>query len=311
MRHGSLESGIGGFEIAAEAMGWENVFHCEINKFGQRVLKFYWPDAESYEDIFDFDGTLWRGRVDIITCGFPCQPYSLAGKRKGSKDDRALWPENIRIIGEAKPSFVLAENVPGILTIENGVVFERVCLDLEAEGYEVTPLIIPACATDKVHRRDRVWIIANNKSNHEWNARLLKGGLQKQIRGCGSNGAPSHSECEGLERKSLRCPQSIQSAAGAKENRNVANPNNERLERYRGNGERGGKRITWEGDKKETWLEAATRLCGVDDGLSGRLDTAAISKGKWRTESLKAYGNAIVWDVAYEIFKAIESMKAE
>jgi len=100
MTHASLFSGIGGFDLAAEWMGWENVFHCEINPFGQKILKYYWPKAISYGDITKTDFTIWRSRVDIITGGFPCQPFSIAGKRKGTADDRHLWPEMLRAIQE-------------------------------------------------------------------------------------------------------------------------------------------------------------------------------------------------------------------
>jgi len=107
MRHGSLFSGIGGFDLAAEWMGWENVFHCEWNKFGQQVLKYYWPKAISYEDITKTDFTIHRGRIDILTGGFPCQPYSSAGKRLGKEDERHLWPEMLRAIREIQPSWVV------------------------------------------------------------------------------------------------------------------------------------------------------------------------------------------------------------
>ena len=97
MRHGSLFSGIGGFDLAAEWMGWENIFHCEWNPFGQRVLKHYWPNAKSYHDITQTDFTIHRGAIDILTGGFPCQPFSLAGKRKGTDDERYLWHEMLRV----------------------------------------------------------------------------------------------------------------------------------------------------------------------------------------------------------------------
>src|SRR5690554_4395820 len=92
LSHGSLFSGIGGFDLAAEWMGWENLFHCEWNDFGKQVLQYYWPNATSYDDITKTDFTIWRGKIDILTGGFPCQPYSVAGKRKGTEDDRHLWP---------------------------------------------------------------------------------------------------------------------------------------------------------------------------------------------------------------------------
>jgi DNA (cytosine-5)-methyltransferase 1 len=161
MTHGSLFSGIGGFDLAAEWMGWTNVFHCEFAEFPRKILHHYWPEAISYHDIKTTDFTRHLGAVDIITGGFPCQPYSAAGKRKGKDDDRHLWPEMLRVIREVRPRWVVGENVFGLTTWDGGVVLEEVCADLEAEGYAVQPFILPACAVGAPHRRDRVWIVAN------------------------------------------------------------------------------------------------------------------------------------------------------
>jgi DNA (cytosine-5)-methyltransferase 1 len=164
MKHGSLFSGIGGFDLAAEWMGWENVFHCEWNEFGQKILKHYWPNAISYGDITKTDFTIHRGNIDIITGGFPCQPYSLAGKRKGKEDERHLWPEMLRAIREIQPCWVVGENVPGIINWSGGLVFHEVQTDLETEGYEVFPVVLPACSVNAPHRRDRTWFIAHSNS---------------------------------------------------------------------------------------------------------------------------------------------------
>lgn len=158
--HGSLFSGIGGFDLAAQWMGWENAFHCEWNPFGQRILKHYWPEAVSYGDITKTDFTIWRGRIDILTGGFPCQPYSTAGKRKGTEDERHLWPEYLRAIREIRPRYVVGENVSGLVNWSGGMVFEQVQTDLENEGYEVFPFIIPAAGVGAPHRRDRIWFVA-------------------------------------------------------------------------------------------------------------------------------------------------------
>ena len=136
LKHGSLFSGIGGFDLAAEWMGFENVFHCERDKDCNNILKHYWPDAISYEDITTTDFTIYRGQIDIITGGFPCQPFSMAGERKGREDDRYLWPEMLRAITEIKPRWVVAENVYGLLNIDSGYTVEMVCADLENIGYE-------------------------------------------------------------------------------------------------------------------------------------------------------------------------------
>jgi DNA (cytosine-5)-methyltransferase 1 len=162
MRHGSLFSGIGGFDLAAEWMGWENVFHCEWNPFGQRVLKHYWPNAESFNDITKTDFTKYANKIDILTGGFPCQPYSSAGKRLGKDDERHLWPEMLRAIREISPRFVVGENVRGLTNWNGGMVFEEVCAELESYGYQVAPVIIPACGVGAPHRRERIWFVAQN-----------------------------------------------------------------------------------------------------------------------------------------------------
>ena len=190
MTHASLFSGIGGAEIAATWMGWNNAFHCEINPFGRKVLEYWYPNSESYEDITKTDFSEWRGRVDVLTAGFPCQPFSVAGQRKGADDDRYLWPQVVRAVHEIRPAWVVGENVAGILTMvqpgeevevgsgsalfgenhlyraEQQYVLETVCQDLESEGYSVQPFVILACAVGAPHRRDRVWFIARRVASH-------------------------------------------------------------------------------------------------------------------------------------------------
>jgi DNA (cytosine-5)-methyltransferase 1 len=160
MRHGSLFSGIGGFDLAAQWMGWDNVFHCEWNPFGQKILHHYWPNAIQYHDITKTDFSVHRGTIDILTGGFPCQPYSMAGKRLGKEDERHLWPHMLRAIREIRPRWVVGENVLGLVNWNGGLVFDEVQADLEAEGYEVQPYVLPAVAVDAPHRRDRVWFVA-------------------------------------------------------------------------------------------------------------------------------------------------------
>jgi DNA (cytosine-5)-methyltransferase 1 len=159
MRHGSLFSGIGGFDLAAEWMGWENVFHCEINPFGQRVLKYYWPDAELFTDITKTDFKPYANRIDILSGGFPCQPYSTAGKRLGKEDERHLWPEMLRAIREIRPRWIVGENVLGITNWNRGLVFNEVQADLEVEGYEIIPFILPAVGVNANNIRTRVFFI--------------------------------------------------------------------------------------------------------------------------------------------------------
>ena len=142
--HGSLFSGIGGFDLAAEWMQWKNVFHCEINPFVQKVLKYHFPNSESLTNIITTDFKKYANKIDILTGGFPCQPFSVAGKRKGTEDERHLWPEMLRAIREIKPRWIVGENVCGIINWDGGMVFDQVQTDLENEGYEVQPFILPA-----------------------------------------------------------------------------------------------------------------------------------------------------------------------
>lgn len=177
-KHGSLFSGIGGFDLAAEWMGWENIFHCEWNEFGKRVLNYYWPNAICYDDITKTDFTIHRGAIDILTGGFPCQPYSVAGKRKGKEDERHLWPEMLRAIREIQPRYVVGENVAGLISWDGGLVFHEVQTDLENEGYEVWPFILPAASVNAPHKRERVWFIAYAIGNgHDRNERATGNNL--------------------------------------------------------------------------------------------------------------------------------------
>ncbi|WP_342672748.1 DNA cytosine methyltransferase [Alistipes communis] len=159
MTHASLFSGIGGFDLAAAWAGWTNVFNCEIDPFCRRVLKYHFPESEQYEDIRTTDFTVWRDRVDVLTGGFPCQPFSLAGKRRGTADDRYLWPAMLGVVRTVRPHWVVGENVLGIVNWSQGMVFEQVCADLEAAGYEVQAYLIPAAGVGAPHLRYRTWFV--------------------------------------------------------------------------------------------------------------------------------------------------------
>lgn len=210
MRHGSLFSGIGGFDLAAEWMGWENVFHCERDEFCSRVLKYHFPRSISYGDIKQTDFSVHRGEIDIISGGFPCQPYSAAGKRLGKEDDRHLWPEMLRAIREVAPRFVVGENVRGLLNWNGGVVLDEIYADLEAEGYEVGTFVLPAVGVNAPHRRERVWIVAHaNSEEREWRSGAGKqewqereqrrDGVQRTATRLGEVGYASHANGYGLE----------------------------------------------------------------------------------------------------------------
>lgn len=158
MRHGSLFNGIGGFQLAAHWMGWQNVFHCEIDPYCNQVVKKYFPQSVCYGNIKKTSFKKWKGQIEILTGGDPCQPSSVTGKRKGKADPRYLWPEQKRAVSEIMPHWVVNENVPG--SISNGIVDEKIT-DLESIGYTCwPPLVIPASASGAPHKRNRVWIVA-------------------------------------------------------------------------------------------------------------------------------------------------------
>ncbi len=163
LTHFSLFSGIGGIDLAAEWAGFETVGQCEFADYPTKVLEKHWPDVPRWRDIRDVTAESIRSRgitdVTLLSGGFPCQPFSIAGKRRGANDDRYLWPEMLRVISELNPHWVLGENVPGIVNMA----LEQCCIDLENQGYEVQPFNIPACAVDAPHRRARIFIVAYSK----------------------------------------------------------------------------------------------------------------------------------------------------
>lgn len=374
MRHLSLFNGIGGFQLAASWLGWDNVAHVEIDEYCNKVVAKHFPNSKSYLNIKEFDGYAYRGRIDIISGGFPCQPFSTAGQRKGEEDDRALFPEMLRIISEIKPKWVVAENVYGITNIDNGKYFEEVLSSLENEGYETQAFIIPASAVNAPHRRDRVWIVGKRKP--EWdllpeylngycvlaNTRCPHGTwskntgkldrtlLRKKIadvleRPISDDGKRIIADTFGFgPHASEPSPGNIacnhggsisENAKREEENQVPANTNSNGLERGQGECDNDAgcdrrKIPSWE----QNWYEVATSLCRVDNGLSEELDVirrmmspdddavmrtaltnmidAKIHEyqqiNKQRKNRLKALGNAIVPQVAYQIFKTIEEV---
>ena len=329
MTHGSLFSGIGGFDLAAEWMGWENKFHCEWNPFGQKILKHYWPDAETFIDITKTDFTKYANKIDILTGGFPCQPYSSAGKRLGKDDERHLWPEMLRAIREINPTYIVGENVRGLLNWNRGLVFHEVCAELEANGYEVAPCLIPACGVGAPHRRERIWFIAysesngRNKSGEGINKReIYKFQHRNTIRDkfttngeiCdvtnsdsnGLNECNSNNEINASERREYAFSNANESNGYG----DVTNSKNIGRENALENGKLEGGRFG-KSYKRNVWdsFPSVSPICTGDDGLSNRLD--GITFPKWRNESIKAGGNAIVPQVALQIFKAIEQYDTE
>lgn len=402
MNHASLFSGIGGAEVAASMMGWQNLFHCEIQEFPRKVLDYWFPNSESYEDITKTDFTKWHGKVDVLTGGFPCQPFSLAGRRKGADDNRYLWPQMLRAIRQIHPTWVVGENVAGIKTMvescqvtqmgrtdylfeenhlyreESRFTLDKICADLEAEGYSVQPIVIPACAIGAPHRRDRVWIIAHTQcdgpssqghGNQRARAKKSKEGQdrpQPRSRRHGSGTTPSYAhgtrqrrrknkqepftECSRtpnlgtrrskrlashtLQHRSHQVHQDHQSQFpdGARSNSlsgqwsssHSYGNGSKTLQPGEGSERTGCKRDVQPEERSTSpeWTDRLSRLqqsgrwrnfptqspvCRGNDGIPFDVDSLTISFPKWRQESIKAYGNAWVPQVAYEIFRAIEA----
>jgi len=330
MTHGSLFSGIGGFDLAAEWMGWENKFHCEWNEFGQKVLHHYWPNAEQFTDIKKSNFTKYANRIDILTGGFPCQPYSSAGKRLGKEDDRHLWPEMLRAIREIQPRWVVGENVRGLTNWNGGVVFDEVQADLEAEGYEITPFLLPACAVNAPHRRDRIWFVAHSTRTSE-RTNQLRGirpengeigrqrsqtihdatrpngieGIATNTKGIDNSGEFGNLGSKEKENGTRREGNTITQSPYFSTEGDVAYTKNIRREDAlenrkleRGRFGQSYQRNAWDS------FPSVSPICIGNDGISDRLDS--ITFPKWRNESIKAGGNAIVPQVVYQIFKAIE-----
>lgn len=334
MRHGSLFSGIGGFDLAAEWMGWTNVFHTEWNEFGQKVLQHHFPQSISYHDIIKTDYSIHNGDIDIITGGFPCQPFSNAGKRKGTDDERYLWHEMLRAIQQIRPTYVVAENVRGLLTIDGGMVFEQVCADLEAEGYEVQPLLLPAAGVNAPHRRDRIFIVAHaNKcddrrtsradetaSRKEWLSerhQVRQSSKPSEVQQPAANSSVTRLEratrtgeawkhgstCEG------ESDASTESAANTKGKRHEPLPHG--WESVSAQEKQALHGRSCDGSAHGRWQDFPTEsaICGGNDGIPDRLDN--ITFPKWRNESIKAYGNAVVPQLILPIFQTIEKLHRE
>ena len=322
MRHGSLFSGIGGFDLAAEWMGWENIFHCEWMPLPRQVLHYHFPNSISYEDITKTDFTIHRGNIDILTGGFPCQPYSSAGKRLGKEDERHLWPHMLRAIQEIAPTYVVGENVRGLTNWNGGVVFEEVCADLENCGYEVQPILLPACAVGAPHRRDRVWFVAKNtlcsgclhgksfeERNEVWQQRNIGARDSEWICRESNKGAITNTFGIGRNKNEWGGNRESNEFNKVSEARTTTNTNCERSESRNNNSI--GKipeayRFKQLYDSKWEKFPTQSPICGGDDGLPTELD--GITFSKWRQESIKGYGNAIVPQVAYQIFNVIQMM---
>lgn len=336
MKHASLFSGIGGFDLAAEWMGWKNVFACEIESFGQTVLNNHWNKSTIYEDITTTDFTFWRGRVDVLTGGFPCQPYSLAGLRKGTEDERHLWPEMLRAIREIQPGWVVGENVHGLISWNGGLVFEEVQADLEAEGYEVQSFVLPAASVNAPHKRERAWIVAHDSTSDRWARKRKKSEIEawesrpkenRQLERGYRGRLTQHADSQRCKKHDI--PRVTTEPRFCDREHNELPSNYASGRRRQNNGIRKS-RFFDEKSKIPNWENFPTQspICNGDDGFSteslrqlirkdsmGYLSEKEIDKiiseahSRWTRETIKAGGNAIVPQLALQIFKAIEIYK--
>lgn len=234
-RHLALFNGIGGFQLAAHWAGWENMAHVEIENWCNNIVAQYFSESEKNEDIYEFDARPFRGQVHVLSGGFPCQPFSNAGNKRGAKDNRYLWPEMFRVIEECRPTWVVGENVPGItnmvqpyetievgqqaslfeeaeeiVTEEGQYILESICSDLERIGYSVQTFIVPAAACGAWHRRDRVWILGHSEYYGQSTAPEQRGNEENDSIG----GEKKSEQTRQSERASQ--PRNVESSRGGK-----------------------------------------------------------------------------------------------
>ena len=303
MKHLDLFSGIGGFALAAKWAAWETVAFCEKEKYAKRVLGRHWPNVPVIDDIRNITEKIG---CDIITGGFPCQPFSVAGKQKSTADDRHLWPEMLRVIALERPTWIVAENVPGIV----GLALDQVLADLESAGYSSRALIIPACAVDAPHRRDRVWVMANSGRKLErgetkperapshiarCSSRVNPGGSASSTTNMENSASESkslsHANSQSKPDGAIDEQESLENSGGsASSTTNMANSNSTRREKQRGAIATKAKHKTTE--RGGQW-PAEPAICRVANGIPNRVDR------------LRGLGNAIVPQVAYQLFKFI------
>ena len=317
-----LFSGIGGFSLGMEATKRiKTIGFVEKDKFCQKVLQKNFKNIPIEEDIRNVKGSYYA--ADIVSGGFPCQPFSVAGKRRGQDDDRYLWDETIRVVAETKPKWFVGENVEGIININNGLVLRQVQTDLEKEGFQVQCLVIPASGIGAWHQRKRVWIIANSNSRFS-----IGEGKEIQARG---NTIDSSSKDVSNSNSRLRRGRRTEQESRANEIWRFYTPKEEQTKQYirskavrcdalpredvqdtnsiglQGHSlqsdnlqkkDKSRKIFNSSFKKQQTWWQTQSKLCGVPHGISYELD-------KDRSNRIKALGNSIVPQIAYEIGKAI------
>ena len=328
-----LFSGIGGFSVGLEATGkFKTIAFCEKDKFCQKVLQKHWQGTEIYEDIRNIDGT--KIKADVITGGFPCQPFSTAGKRKGTEDDRYLFPEMLRIIKETQARWVVGENVQGIVNMSEGKVLQGIHNDLETIGYEVQSFIIPASSQGAWHKRNRVWIVAAN--TNKFGTQVQTERELSSIKMFGSSSKNRKTDATNTDSRMCRGGRTIGQSGVEQVRERIYSKKKEQTRKHFRSKTIGcdvisskrnvsdtinigckGHRLQSDNlqnqsnsienalpsfEKQQTWWETQQLICGVPNGISYELD-------KDRTNRVKALGNAIVPQIATEIGKAI--IKAE
>ena len=277
---------------------------CEIEPYCQKVLRKHWPDVPIYDDVRELKGET-VGPVDIITGGYPCQPFSVAGKRRGEADDRHLWPEFARLIRELRPRWVLGENVAGHINMG----LDEVLADLEGLGYRWEAFVIPACAVDAPHRRFRVWIVANRissgvganagaQSRTEEEREELQQEDGQALSGDSEKICADVAYADSERRRETGSSKSGGRISGGSSY--VADTNEQGSQGHRGLRERTDELASWPGDwtLEETWL-AQSGMGRVAHGIPKRVDR------------LRGLGNAIVPQVAEVIMRAINSAQTE
>lgn len=275
-----LFSGIGGFSLGLERAGMETIAFCENDPYARSILKKHWPDIPIHEDIKNLDGKLYRNTIDVVCGGFPCQPFSIAGKQRGKEDDRHLWPEMLRVVKESRPTWFIGENVIGIVSMA----LDAVLHDLEAEGYTSQTFVIPACAVGGIHRRNRVFIVS-----HAEHLRRDSSEIEKVNQQTFSNTQEGQNETLQLERVCVQGTLAYPDSQGLQRSQETRNIKSERSNTT--------KHVTrlrdMDNGSRSIDLPTQPAVCHRDDGFSDRV------------ARLKALGNAVIPQIVETIGRAI------